>query len=193
MAYRLFRRLQRHAVPALAYGPQDGIDHLACAEPGLVNHEIGIFFIEHRALAVEIPETLPLFDADPARRQIAEAAPYRGVGEFQIDDTPQGFEPRHGFLTVNHGAPRRNHRILGLECGKGLLLQRAKAVISPLGNQLFQEFSVLLLNQKVAVNKTATCLFCQHDADGALAGSRHPDQREAVFSHRVSPDTFPSE
>jgi hypothetical protein len=82
LTYCFFRRFRRHAVPALAYGPQDGIDHLACAEAGLVDHEIGIFFIEHRALPVEIPEALPLLDADAARRQITEAAPYCRIGEL---------------------------------------------------------------------------------------------------------------
>jgi len=136
LTYRFFRRFRRHAVSALAYGPQDGIDHLPRAETGLVDYEIGIFFIEHRALPVEIPETLPLLDADTARRQISEPPLNRGVGELQINDFSERLQSGHCLLAVYHRAARRNHRIFRLERREGLIFQRAKPVIPALGNQV---------------------------------------------------------
>ena len=131
-----FRFRRRGQITTLADCPRNGLDHFPRAESVLINHEIGILLIEHRALPVEIPECLSLFDADAARGQISEPPLNRGVGELQINDFSERLQSGHCLLAVYHRAARRNHRIFRLERREGLIFQRAKPVVPALGNQV---------------------------------------------------------
>ncbi len=70
----------------LGQGLEDRLHHLAVAEAGAVDSNIGEVFVEGEALVVEIGEILPGGDDDASGIHVGKARFEVGQGQLQVHD-----------------------------------------------------------------------------------------------------------
>ena len=88
----------------------------------------------------------------------------------------------HGFFFVADASSGCDNGLLHINGCIYLIFNFPEAFHSILGNQLMQKLSVLILNQKVGIQKPESQPFGSHDTHGAFSGARHSDQNNILSS-----------
>ena len=79
----------------------------------------------------------------------------------------------HRLFSVNGTAARCNDAFIGFQSRIDLILNRKKAFISLICNNLAQKTFLPMLNHKIRINKLIPQSLCKDNANAAFAGSRH--------------------
>ena len=79
----------------------------------------------------------------------------------------------HRLFSVNGTAARRDDAFVGFQCRIDFILNRKKAFISFIRNDLAQKTFLPMLDHKIRINKLISQHLCKNNTNAAFAGSRH--------------------